>query len=294
MSENIEESPNVLNEYDILLKSLKGQLIDNTMRYRWIIFFIVSIGLISTAYGTTKDPFQSSSNEIHQFSKRECGLCHMDADNNPASLKTISNAKCVSCHVELKESGSHPVDISPKLSIPGDLPLAKGKLGCITCHFFHPFSDKFKNRSGNLLRRPGRGAVFCASCHQINKKGHIVFENIHRDSYRLSARHSRIDLYTLQCVECHDRYLDRSFGSFTEGSRSRFNALSNHPVGVSLDRVAHKKPRKFNPPQALPKEIRLFNGKIGCGTCHNAFSNEKSMLVMNNRRSRLCLKCHIK
>ena len=78
------------------------------------------------------------------------------------------------------------------------------------------------------------------------------------------------------------------------GVNTLFNALLNHPVGVSLDRVAVKKPREFNLPQTLPKEIRLFNGKIGCGTCHNAFSNEKSMLVMNNYRSRLCLKCHNK
>ena len=264
------------------------------MRYRWVAFLFLSIVYISTAYGTTPGPLEASLNEPHRFPERECGLCHVDADKEPASLKTISNSKCVGCHAELNESKSHPVDIAPQISIPGDMPLANGKLGCITCHFVHPSSDKYKNRSGNLLRKSGRGAVFCAACHQINGKGHVVFENIHRDSYRLTARNSRIDIYTLQCVECHDRYLDRSFGSVTEGRRSRFNALSNHPVGVSFDRVAVKQPRKFNPPRALPKEIRLFNGKIGCGTCHNAFSNEKSMLVINNWRSRLCLKCHIK
>ena len=264
------------------------------MRCRWVVFFLISIGLISPAYGTALAPSQSSLNEPHQFSKKECGLCHMDAEENPAGLKPISNAKCVSCHIELKESQSHPVDISPSILIPADMPLANGKLGCITCHYFHPSSDKYTNRSGNLLRRPGRGAVFCASCHQITGKGHLVFENIHRDSYRLSARNGRIDSYTLQCVECHDRYLDRSFGSVTERKRRQFNVRSNHPVGVSLDYVAVKKPREFHPPQALPQEIRLFNGKIGCGTCHNAFSNEKSMLVMNNWRSRLCLKCHKK
>ena len=264
------------------------------MRYRLVVFIFLSMVLISKTYGSTAELFHGSLKEPHRFSKRECGLCHVDADIDPSSLKTMFNSKCVSCHTELKESISHPVDISPNISIPGDMPLANGKLGCITCHFFHPFSDKYKNRSGNLLRRTGKGAVFCAACHRIKKKGHVVFENIHQDSHRLSARNSRIDNYTLQCVECHDRYLDRSFGSVTGGRRSRFNELSNHPVGVSLDRVAVKKPRKFNPPRTLPKEIRLFNEKIGCGTCHNAFSNEKSMLVMNNWRSRLCLKCHIK
>lgn len=240
------------------------------------------------------EPFQDSTNDPHRISKRECAWCHVDADRDPSNLKTMFNSKCVGCHADLKKSTVHPVDILPNISIPGDMPLSNGKLGCITCHFFHPFSDKYKNRSGNLLRRPGKGAVICASCHQINGKRHVVFENIHRDSYRLSARNRRLDTYTLQCVECHDRYLDRSFGSVTKGRRSRFKGLSNHPVGVPFDRVAVKKPRKFNPPHALPEEIRLFNGKIGCGTCHNAFSNEKSMLVMNNWQSRLCLKCHIK
>ena len=265
------------------------------MRYGWVAFFLISIGLVSIAYGSTGELFQSSLKEPHRVSRRECAACHLDADKNPAGLKPMSNSKCVSCHADLKESRPHPVDITPDISVPADMPLVRGKLGCITCHFFHPSSDKFRNRSGNLLRRPGRGAVFCVECHQIDEREHIAFENIHRDSYRrLSVGNSRLDIYTLQCVECHDKYLDRSFGSFAGGGPNRISGLSSHPVGVSLERIAAKKPRRFNFPHALPREIRLFNGKIGCGTCHNAFSKEKSMLVMNNWRSRLCLKCHKK
>ena len=221
-------------------------------------------------------------------------MCHLDADKDPGSLKPMSNSRCTGCHADLKQSQPHPVDISPNTLLPDDMPLVNGKLGCITCHFFHPFSDKYKNRSGNLLRKPGRGVIFCASCHRIDEKEHVVFENIHRDSYRLSARNSSLDTYTLQCVECHDRYLDRSFGFDGAGKRSRFSRRSNHPVGVSLAQVSAKNPLGFNHPYSLPQNLRLFNGKIGCGTCHNAFSKEKSMLVMSNWRSRLCLKCHIK
>jgi predicted CXXCH cytochrome family protein len=264
------------------------------MRYGWVAFFLISIGLISITYGSTGELFQSSLKDPHRLSSKECDACHVDAEKDPGLLKTMFNSKCVSCHTDLKQSQPHPVDISTDISIPSDMPLVNGRLGCITCHFFHPSSAIYGNRSGNLLRRSGRGAVFCNACHQIDEKGHVVFENIHRVSLRLSDGISRLDIYTLQCVECHDRYLDRSFGSVTEGKQSSFNRLSNHPVGVSLDRLAVKKPRKFNSPHALPKEIRLFNGKVGCGTCHNAFSKEKSMLVMNNWRSRLCLKCHIK
>jgi predicted CXXCH cytochrome family protein len=218
----------------------------------------------------------------------------VDADKDAGRLKPMSNSRCVGCHADLQQSQPHPVDISPNILLPDDMPLVNGKLGCTTCHFFHPFSDKYQNRSGNLLRRPGKGVLFCAACHRVNGKEHVVFENIHRDSYRLSSRNSSLDAYTLQCVECHDRYLDRSFGSGSAGRRSRFSRRSNHPVGVSLAQISAKNPLKFNHPYALPQSIRLFNGKIGCGTCHNAFSKEKSMLVMNNWRSRLCLECHIK
>jgi predicted CXXCH cytochrome family protein len=265
------------------------------MRYGWVAFFLISIGLISITYGSTGELFQSSLKEPHRLSSNECDACHVAAVKDPGSLKPMFNSRCVGCHVDLKQSQPHPVDISPNILLPEDMPLVNGKLGCVTCHFFHPFSDRYKNRSGNLLRRPGRGAVFCVACHRIDEKGHLAFENIHRDSYRrLSVGNSRLDIYTLQCVECHDKYLDRSFGSYAAGGPNRISALSSHPVGVSLERIAAKKPRRFNFPHALPGEIRLFNGKIGCGTCHNAFSKEKSMLVINNWRSRLCLKCHKK
>jgi predicted CXXCH cytochrome family protein len=266
------------------------------MRLRRVaIAIIMSFGLISSGYGSAGKISQPSLIDPHRFSKRECDMCHVDADNNPGSLKLMSNSRCLSCHTDLQGVQPHPVDIAANILVPEDLPLVNGKLGCITCHFAHPFSDKYKNRSGNLLRRPARGAFFCAACHpRMDGNGHVVYENIHRDSYRLSALNSSLDTYTLQCVECHDRYLDRSFGLDAAAKRSRFTRRSNHPVGVSLAQIAAKNPHQFNHPASLHQNVRLFNGKIGCGTCHNAFSKEKSMLVTNNWRSRLCLKCHIK
>lgn len=264
------------------------------MRHGLIAFIIISIGLIPTVCSSAEGSFQTSLMDPHRLSKNDCEMCHVDAENDPGSLKPMFNARCVGCHADLKQSQPHPVDITPNIFLPGDMPLVNGRLGCITCHYFHPFSDEYNNRSGNLLRRPGKGEFYCAACHRSDGKGHVVFENIHRDSYRLSAANSSLDPYTLQCVECHDRYIDRTFGSDTAGNRSRFNRRSNHPVGVSLARISTRNPQKFNHPGSLPPNIRLYNGKIGCGTCHNAFSKERSMLVMNNWRSRLCLKCHIK
>jgi predicted CXXCH cytochrome family protein len=67
-----------------------------------------------------------------------------------------------------------------------------------------------------------------------------------------------------------------------------------HPVGISFRQIAARYPDEFNSPSTLPQEMRLFEGKIGCGTCHNGYSKEKYMLVMNNWRSKMCLTCHKK
>ena len=127
------------------------------MRHGWIAFIIISIGLISAVYGSAEELFQSSLIDPHRLSKKDCEICHVDADRDPGSLKLMSNSRCVGCHTDLKWSQPHPVDISTNILLPDDLPLVNGRLGCITCHFFHPFSGKYQNRSGNLLRRPGRG-----------------------------------------------------------------------------------------------------------------------------------------
>jgi predicted CXXCH cytochrome family protein len=68
----------------------------------------------------------------------------------------------------------------------------------------------------------------------------------------------------------------------------------NHPVGISYEEISRKEKKKFRPISMLRKEIRLFNGKIGCGTCHNIYSKEPYMLVIDNEGSRLCLECHNK
>ncbi len=84
------------------------------------------------------------------------------------------------------------------------------------------------------------------------------------------------------------------FASISFTKEPHFSAGSHHPVGVLYVKIEAEKPRKFSPPDALAKEIRLFDGKIGCRTCHNVDSKGKFTLVMSNSGSRLCLGCHIK
>ena len=97
---------------------------------------------------------------------------------------------------------------------------------------------------------------------------------------RVTKGNYSIDLYSVQCIECHKDYLADSGNS--------------HPIGVLYTKTTLKVSKGYNLPTSLNRAIRFFNGKIGCGTCHKVDSKEKSMLVMTNDKDLLCSECHIK
>ena len=53
-----------------------------------------------------------------------------------------------------------------------------------------------------------------------------------------------------------------------------------------------KKDTSFRDKAVLDKRIRLFNGKVGCGSCHNPYSKNAKFLVIETEGGRLCLSCH--
>jgi predicted CXXCH cytochrome family protein len=256
------------------------------MSNRWIIVFFILIGIISVVYGLSGEP--------HEFSSGECSICHFDEKGAPMNLKPDITSGCEACHSELDEVQSHPTDIYPTLPIPEDMPLIKGRLTCITCHYVHPEEKNLFIKKHYFLRRQTRGPFFCSICHKLDEKGHIVLENVHAGTYRVTDRSTSIDRMSIECIECHDSYIDGVVDFLGAGSWDHFDKKSSHPIGVSYKKISTRQTSKYRPASMLSKEIRLFDGKIGCGTCHNIYSEEKFMLVMSNRGSMLCLECHIK
>ncbi len=190
---------------------------------------------------------------------------------------------------------SHPVDITPGNRLPPELPLVNDRLSCLTCHVVHPTSLNANALRRSLLRKPGRGAQFCTVCHLREANDHTLFEKAHPFSRSHTGRQLALDAYTLQCAQCHDRHLRPRRAEVQSGRWKRSaNGPGKHPVGVVLADVAVKNPKRFNPPAFLSEQMRLYDGRIGCGTCHSAYSKEKYMLVTDNRAGGLCLQCHIK
>jgi predicted CXXCH cytochrome family protein len=258
-----------------------------SVRFVLIFLMIVLAVSIYSIYGTM--------NEAHKFSVGECRICHAEENKSFKTLRTVESSKCMTCHEE--ETQSHPYDVVPTTTIPEDMPLIGGRMSCITCHYAHPFSVINKKFSYSLLRKPGKGAMFCGSCHKIDDKGHIVYTIAHKGSYRetngrVSGKNNRLDLLSIQCIECHDKYLTKPIRSLGLGLWSHNRTDLQHPVGVSYASIASRKPGSFNPLSSLSAMVRLFDGKIGCGTCHDPASKEDFLLAADNKNGKLCLECH--
>jgi predicted CXXCH cytochrome family protein len=90
--------------------------------------------------------------------KKDCTICHLSQDGRPGGiLKKPLSGLCLECHPARKVPNEHKVDISPAMTVT-DLPLAEGKMTCVTCH--DPHSATFPN----MLRTAPK--ELCFRCHK--------------------------------------------------------------------------------------------------------------------------------
>ncbi len=255
------------------------------MKIKWIVLAVLLIATASVVLGLPEGP--------HEFLSGECALCHIDEKNEPMGIKTSITPACEKCHPNAKDTQSHPVDMYPSLSIPEDMLLIEGRFTCVTCHYVHPKKKRSLINQHFFLRRQIRGPLFCNICHEIDEKGHIVLENVHQGTYTVTDSNTRIDRISLECIECHDTHFKGPRDLTGSGSWKHLSNKS-HPIGVSYEAAAMKSRNNFRGQHMISKEVMLFDGNVGCGTCHNIYSHRENMLVMDNTRSRLCFECHIK
>ncbi len=240
----------------------------------------------------------------HDFDNK-CYDCHVGM-RDPTVLTRNADYLCLTCHPE-QTRVSHPTGIVPKRKIPPSFPLYNGKIQCITCHLAHKTYDendiKGKGNDSNpyLLRYSTAGKVFCFRCHFGGPDDFTVsttdahalgFERAH-ESHKRSLK-GIIDDDSRECLSCHDGTISRDANVTVAGAtweHARGIGVS-HPIGVEYDKAYFRNPRMFHRASSLDRRIKLLNGKIGCQTCHNHFSKNPHLLVMDNTRSRLCLQCH--
>jgi predicted CXXCH cytochrome family protein len=106
-----------------------------------------------------------------------------------------------------------------------------------------------------------------------------------------------IDGLSALCLGCHDGLsahvvtVDVRNNPF-KGSNTVSSTNIDHPIGMDYNRYIIS--GKGYKPIFNNSKMIFVNGKVGCLTCHDPFSQEKGHLVMSDQRSALCLTCHKK
>lgn len=239
--------------------------------------------------------FAENMEKEHLF-EGKCGQCHLNTPLKGGKILLVSDVDklCKGCHTQIGTIMSHPYGVKPSFPLPPEFKLDwAGKMTCATCHEIHG-SRKY------LLVAEKTGKAFCMSCHREtlfkkNKYGHeVVSSLLHQPQYETVNPSQPLDRESQECLGCHDgglagaRVVNIGGGIWQHGAGN----AGSHPIGGDYQQAARK--GGYRRKELLNRRIRLFDGKLGCGSCHNLYSTLPAMLVRSNRGSALCFECHIK
>lgn len=256
---------------------------------------------------------------FHHF-ELSCDNCHsnqpmaFDQQVNEESLWLLEgdiNKMCTTgeCHT-FDPKLSHPVGITPSGSIPFDLPLDNNsRITCVTCH-----KEKTSDITGygdlerdSYLRRSSAEEL-CQACHlKMNsssaESSHWLFssrahlEGPQKGSVINQAQDKSsgwIDRESYTCLSCHDDVTvtipgkTASFANeFLEGG-----GMQNHPIGMDYRRSSQFKSNYRLLGETNSHGIRLFEDRVGCGSCHSLYAQTPMHLVADHKDSTLCRSCH--
>lgn len=237
----------------------------------------------------------------HDFTGR-CASCHtgipeLGAPYRQARLIDRVERLCARCHA-LHAQMSHPIGVIPQE--PGPLRAyldEEGRMTCVTCHEVHK-EDHVASAGGTagLLRGHVSGAAFCATCHQEGLPGggwrhELALARAHLAGRLAQEAQPTVDRVTAECLSCHDGWIARSGQAEIRSGDYQHGIGISHPVGV----VYPRNDPGYVPREALPEAITLFDGKVGCVSCHNPYHGYgPNRLTVQITGSALCLTCHRK
>jgi hypothetical protein len=290
------------------------------MGNRAIIVLIAGIMLIPS--GVFAEKQSPNFIQLHHF-QLPCGNCHIPAStestdqlqktNTAWQVSGDINRQCTTlgCH-DFDPMLNHPVGIRPQGTVPAGMPLDSDlQITCMTCHDKSGSSYDSNNTGGEwdkFLRIP-KGIKFCSSCH-TKMDGNFIKQSHWQFSTRahLSSKKTRIvesaifgqffgdiDPESLSCLSCHDN-INVTIPPLNETRKQRkrrWQRMSDHPIGMEYQDVAMRRLGGYKFP-LFGERIRLFKGKLGCGSCHSLYAKTKHNLVDRNEMGVLCRRCHNK
>lgn len=259
------------------------------MKKSLLLLLLLTAAII--AYAVIENP--------HDFPGNECQFCHIDHEKEPRNLRAPVTDICSECHEQATLKSSHPVDVYPtNTSIPPELPVRGGMITCSTCHDIHGEGLNVFREKTYYLRGSSTGRHFCIYCHKqgISMEGHTdVIDVAHMGSrFKVTNPYEPLDPISKECISCHGGIVGKAV-TFEPGSGvwTHEDAAFSHPVGINYEESREQRiDSMLKPSSLIDKRINFYEGKIGCGSCHDLYSKGQRTLVMSNKGSRLCTSCH--
>jgi len=281
----------------MVVKKLKTDSTVKTLAYIIAFVFMVTI----TERGWSEDI------PLHHFDLA-CDTCHAvgvseSGSSDVGEFKSDISQLCSQsgCH-DLDAVLSHPVGVRPTGAIRPDMPLDQdSRVTCMTCHITSLSSQKDK-----MLHVPNE-ENFCARCHlkmsgnarirshwQFSTSAHLgpINPNKRHLSNLETVGNMDLDKESHACLSCHDT-ISAPVQSASWSNSQRQESMSDHPIGMSYQEVSMQRVNRYFPLFNSP-QIRLFDGRVGCGSCHSLYSQQQKKLVMSNQNGQLCVRCHNK
>jgi predicted CXXCH cytochrome family protein len=251
----------------------------------------------------------SVENGPHDF--KQCSSCHVLAEPSRSSgvmarrMTEPITRICDNCHEKTQSEGyMHPCDVRPqRVHIPADMPLSEfGEITCSTCHDVHSEYTTPYGAPTRFLRRGETGKAFCKICHgnfAALSNGHSgsLGEAHFRSQYIETASRLELDPMSKNCLSCHDGSYATSatikVGNWRHERELMRYDQGSHPIGSDYESVRLSQPKSdLIPLSMVDRRIRFFDGKVGCGSCHDPYSTIPKRLTISDEHSKLCFSCH--
>lgn len=181
---------------------------------------------------------------------------------------------------------------------------------CVYCHTPHD-SNNEELKGGPIWNRnitditafemyngapgtPSNTSRLCLSCHDgVSSQGVASAVNYHDGHELINPPGSGDSILIKQnCKSCHHNVGgDREFPS--EAWQIGPILTDDHPVSIDYSNAVAARPTEF---KAVPdSDVKLFNGKVECATCHDVHNPEYGLFLRKpNTGSAVCNSCHIK
>lgn len=144
--------------------------------------------------------------------------------------------------------------------------------------------------------RPSGISLVCLSCHDGTGGGAVHSGNQHSVINKAKAGgaiNTGSDIDGQSCIKCHTGTYSGIYSSALSVMAGP-DLRNDHPISMPYP-VANPKYQVPPNPTTGWTDIKLYNGKVECPSCHNVHDPAKApFLRADNGASAMCLTCHIK